>query len=80
MGGQSHQYFLKDYILYNGTHLFPRKFKITYLDEEYLLELDKLTHFNESIDKYKKRLLRYEKSVKKSNPTGVMLVKPPFII
>lgn len=80
LSNQVFEFSLKDYMLFNGTHSFPRKVKINYLGEKYELTLEKLVHFNEPISRYKKRLLRYEKEVKKANPENVIVNKPGFIL
>lgn len=77
---QENEINLQDYILFNGTHSFPRRVVINYLGKKYKLTLEKLTHFTESIDQYRKRLIRYEKEVTDANPDKVILKKPQFLM
>lgn len=59
---------LDNYILFNGVNVFPKRFIIKYLDNVYELHLEKLKHFSESFDVYRKRVPKY-KSFQEKNLT-----------
>jgi hypothetical protein len=69
LGDGNIQMTMGEYVLMNGTHLFPDKISVKKGQEEYSVKIKSLKHFNESSDSFDQRFQKAQKDDKAKQAT-----------
>jgi len=64
LGDGNIQFKMSNYVLMNGTHLFPEKIVIKKGQDEYLVKMKSLKHFSESAEGFDQRFQKAQKEDK----------------
>lgn len=74
------EYHFKDFILQNAKHLFPKEILFKDLTgTRYSIKLEKLLVFDDTPDRFRVRLKKYDKELNK-NPSQMDFLKPSFLL